>query len=107
MRRVIAATLILIPMLVFSGCTTYWYQANKTIDECKQNRLECFEELKKYSSNWRDMGDYEFKFMEDCMRQKGYTLLKEGELPLRVKREDPDRILHARLHGVAGTLKKQ
>jgi hypothetical protein len=105
MRRVIAATLILIPMLLFTGCTTYWYQADKTIDECKQARLGCLEELKKYSSNWREMGDYEFKFMEDCMRQKGYTLLKEKELPLRVRREDPDRLLHHRLHGASGTIK--
>ena len=104
MRRVIAATLILIPMLVFSGCTTYWYQANKTIDECKQDRLGCLEELKKYSSNWRDMGDYEFKFMEDCMRQKEYTLLEENKLPLRVKREDPESSLHWKLHGAAGTI---
>ena len=107
MRRAIAAILILITLLPFAGCTTYWYQAGKTIDECKGDRLGCLEELKKYSSDWREMGNYEFKFMEDCMRQKGYTLLKEGELPLRVKREDPDRLLHARLHGVAGTLKKQ
>jgi hypothetical protein len=107
MRRVIAATLILIPMLLFAGCTTYWYQAGKTIDECKQERLACLEELKKYSSNWQKMGDYEFKFMEDCMRQKGYTLLKEKELPLRVKREDPDRTLHYRLHGAAGTIEQK
>jgi hypothetical protein len=110
MRRVIAATLILIPTLLYSGCTTfsggatYWYKGGKTIYECKQVRQECFEELKKYSSNWRDMGSYEFKFMEDCMRQKGYSLLKEKELPLRVKREDPDRSMHPLLHGVAGTI---
>jgi len=105
MRRVIVAIFLLIPMLLFTGCTTYWYQADKTIDECKQARLECLDELKEYSSNWRDMGDYEFKFMEDCMRQKGYTLFEEKELPLRVKREDPDRLLHHRLHGVSGTIK--
>lgn len=104
MRRVIAFTLISIPMLLFTGCATYWYQADKTIDECKQARLECFEELKKYSSDWRDIGEYEFKFMEDCMRQKGYTLLKEKKLPLRVRREDPNRSVNWWLHGVAGTL---
>ena len=104
MRRVIAATLILIPMLLFSGCATYWYKGGKTIYECKQDRQECFEDLKKYSSNWRDMGSYEFKFMEDCMHQKGYSLLKEKDLPLRVKREDPDRSMHLLLHGVAGTI---
>jgi hypothetical protein len=93
-------------MLLIAGCTTYWYQGGKTIDECKQDRLACLEELKKYSSNWRDMGDYEFKFMEDCMHQKGYTLLEEKELPLRVKREDPDQLVHYRLHGAAGTIKE-
>ena len=104
MRRVIAITLILIPMLLFTGCTTYWYQANKTIDECKQARMECLDELKEYSSNWIEMGDYEFKFMEDCMRQKGYSLLKEKDLPLRVKRENPDLLMDARLRGVAGAI---
>ena len=106
MKRHVTATLMLIPMLLLAGCTTYWYQAGKTIDECNQDRLACLKELKKYSSNWRDMGDYEFKFMEDCIRQKGYTLLKEGELPLRVKREDPDSSLHWKLHGAAGTIKE-
>ena len=91
-------------MLLLAGCTTYWYQAGKTIDECQQDRLECFEELKKYSSDWRKMGDYEFKFMEDCMHQKGYTLLKENELPMRVKRQHPDTTMHHRLRGTAGTI---
>ncbi len=104
MRRIIAATLILIPTLLYSGCATYWYQGGKTINECKQDRQECFKELKKYSSNWRHMGNYEFKFMEDCMRQKGYSLLKEKDLPLRVKREDPDLLMDARLRGVAGAI---
>ncbi|MHC4645026.1 MAG: hypothetical protein ACYTBJ_05975 [Planctomycetota bacterium] len=104
MIRLTVVTLLLMTVGSLAGCTTYWYQAGKTIDECKQDRLGCFEELKKYSSDWQDIGDYEVKFMEDCMRQKGYTLLKEGELPLRVRREDPDRLLHARLHGVAGTI---
>lgn len=107
MKKFLMATLLSVLLCHFSGCATYWYQADKTINECKQNRFECFEELKKYSSNWRDMGEYEFKFMEDCMRQKGYTLLKEGELPLRVKRQDPDRLTHFRLHGVAGTLPQE
>jgi hypothetical protein len=94
-------------MLFFAGCTTYWYQAGKTIDECNQDRLACFEELKEYSSNWQDMGDYEFKFIEDCMRQNDYTLLTEDELPLRVKRQDPDRLTHFKLHGVAGTVEQK
>jgi hypothetical protein len=93
-------------MCLLAGCAKYWYQEGKTFEECKQDRLECFEGLKRYSSNWQDMGEYEFKFMDDCMTQKGYGLVKENRLPLRVKREDPDRLLHWRLRGVAGTMEE-
>ena len=63
-------------------------------------------ELKKYSSDWTEMGSYEFDFMEECMTQRGYRLVKEKDLPFRVKREDPDQLLHYRLRGVAGALDK-
>jgi hypothetical protein len=75
---------VLISLSFCAGCAKYWYQEGKTFAETKQDRQECFEELKKYSSNWRDMGDYEFKFMEDCMMQRGYRLVAENKLPLRV-----------------------
>jgi len=110
MKRYVNVTLILILMLLFTGCTQYWYQADKSIDECKADRHECFEELKKYSSNQHDRGEYEFKFMEDCMKQKGYSAVsavKEKELPLRVRREDPDRTDNWFTKGVAGSLEKE
>jgi hypothetical protein len=91
---------------LFAGCASYWYQEGKTFEQCEQDRLACFEELKKYSSNWQDMGEYEFKFMETCMTQKGYRLVKEHKLPPKVKREDPDRLLHWRLRGIAGTVEE-
>ena len=106
MKRFIAATLVMILTLFFTGCATYWYQEGKTINECQKDRLECFKELKKYSSDWTEMGSYEFDFMEECMTQRGYRLVKEKDLPFRVKREDPDQLLHYRLRGVAGTLDK-
>ena len=104
MKRYVLAVLPLILMLLCSGCADYWYQADKSIDECKADRLACFEDLKKYSGNWQDMGSYEFEFMEDCMRQKGYSLVKEKDLPLRVRREDPDRSMNWFTNGVAGSL---
>jgi hypothetical protein len=103
-KSYITAALILILTLFSAGCNTYWYQEGKTIDECKQDHSECVEELKKYSSNWPNIREYELKFIEDCMRQKEYTPLAENELPLRVKREDPDRAPNWRLRGVAGAL---
>ena len=107
MRKYTNAALVLFLMLLFTGCTQYWYQADKSIDECKADRHDCFEELKKYSDNWRSMGDYELKFMDDCMEQKGYSAVKENELPLRVRREDPDRTDNWFTKGVAGSLEEE
>lgn len=106
MARSLAITL-LVTICFSSGCAKYWYQEGKTIGECKQDRRMCFEGLKKYSPNWQDMGEYEFKFMEDCMKQKGYQLVTEKKLPLKVQREDPDRWQHFRLKGAVGTLDEE
>ena len=103
MKKLLAV--VFLASICFSaGCAQYWYQGGKTFEECRQDQRACLEELKKYSSNWRKMGNYEFEFMENCMRSKGYSLVREKELPLRVKRQDPDRMLHARLKGIAGTV---
>jgi hypothetical protein len=45
--------------------------------------------------------------MEDCMKQKGYSAVKENELPLRVRREDPDRTDNWFTKGVAGSLEEE
>ena len=101
----IAVFLILVFSCLTTGCQQYYYQEGKTIEECRQDRLDCFNELKKYS-DLRTFGDYEFKFMEECMMEKGYSLVKEGDLPLRVKREHPQSSLHWRLRGVAGLVEE-
>ncbi|MHC4648445.1 MAG: hypothetical protein ACYTBJ_23550 [Planctomycetota bacterium] len=100
------AVVSLASMCLCTGCAKYWYQEGKTFEECKRDRQECFNELKKYS-DWERMGDYEFGFMEDCMKEKGYRLVTEDKLPLRVKREEPDRTFHVRLKGIAGTIEKE
>ena len=87
---------------VLAGCTQYWYQEGKTFEQCRQDRLDCFNELKKYTDLQHGSADYDFKFMAGCMKQKGYRLVTEDKLPLTVKRERPDRTLHYRLKGIAG-----
>ncbi|MHC4744324.1 MAG: hypothetical protein ACYS8Z_20605, partial [Planctomycetota bacterium] len=90
-----------------AGCAKYWYQEGKTFNEAKQDRKDCLEELKKYSPDWRDMGEYEFKFMNECMKSKGYRLVTENKLPLKVKRDDPDLMQNYRRKGIAGTLDEE
>jgi hypothetical protein len=63
--------------------------------------------MKKYSSNWQNLGKYEFKLMEDCMKQKGYRLVKERKLHVRVKREDPNLDVSWMTRGVAGFIEQQ
>jgi len=103
--------LIAIPLLglicILAGCAKYYYQEGKTFAECKRDRTECFAELQK-RADWQMAGGYEHDFMEECMKRKGYRLVKEKELPLDVKRVDPSSTLYGQLYGarrgIAGTL---
>jgi hypothetical protein len=56
-------------------------------------------------------GSYEHKFMEECMKRKGYRLVAEDKLPLEVKRQDPDSSLRGFLYGqrrgIAGTVDEE
>ena len=89
--------------LLSNGCTQYWYQESKTFKECELDYRLCVEELKKYSE-LQDFGEYEFQFMKECMESKGYQAVTESELPIKVKRQDPEWSLHWKLKGLAGPL---
>jgi hypothetical protein len=91
--------------LFFSGgCAKYWYQEGKSFEECKQARNECFAELKKRTDFSSPTSDYEIKYMNQCMQEKGYRQVSAKELPLEAKREEPDTTLNWRARGLAGTL---
>jgi len=96
-------------LLLTAGCgPKYWYQEGKTFEECRADRAACRAELLKRTDRER-VGDYERRFMEDCMQQRGYQLVSEKDLPLDVKREEPDipsEVPIARGYGVAGSLPK-
>jgi hypothetical protein len=108
MKRVFGfTTLMAVGLCSLAGCTTYWYQEGKTFDECKQDRLECYEEMKKYSQDLENLSRYEFKFMEDCMGRRGYRLVTARKLHVTVRREDPNLAIPWQIHGVSGFLPKQ
>ena len=91
-------------LCLLSGCSKYWYQEGKTFNECKMARAECFEELKKRTDFVNQSSEYEIKFMNQCMREKGYREVSQKQLPLDVKREEADTSLNWRARGVAGQL---
>ena len=111
MRTCVVLGVIGVGLLLVTGCgqgQKYWYQEGKTFDECKADRAACRTELQK-RTEVEHIGDYERQFMETCMKQQGYRLVTEKELPMDVKREGSDmpwEISLAPGYGVAGTLAK-
>ena len=95
---------------LLAGCGRYYYQKSKTYGECERDWVSCVAQLQK-QKKVLDWGAYEYRFVEDCMKRKGYKLVGERSLPLDAKRRDPDRstmgLLRGRRQGVAGTIQIQ
>ena len=103
MKKILSITLLAL-MCCFAGCTSYWYQEGKTFKECGRDLSECRSEMQKYSDKSMNLGIYDLKYEEACMKQKGYRLVKERDLPLRVRREGLDSI--GGHYGIAGILEE-
>jgi hypothetical protein len=104
--------LILVFVCLFAGCAKYYYQEGRSFNECVADVKDCYNELqKRLAVQTRRPGDYEHKFMEDCMKRKGYNLVIENELPLDAKRQKPDTTLQGYLYGyrrgIAGALDEE
>jgi hypothetical protein len=53
------------------------------------------------------VSSYEERFMEDCMQKRGYRLVRDEDLPLDVRREEPNVVSAVpwnRFYGVAGRI---
>ena len=102
MARLLLITSFLILLSVSVGCT-YWYQEGKSFDQCEQDLVKCYCDLKSYA-DMDSISTYEDEFMKDCMKQKGYELVGEDKLPPKVKRRDPEMNTFWLLAGTAGTI---
>ena len=65
MKRLMVLILFVCSIFL-TGCTTYWYQEDKSFNECKQDRDECVTELQKYY-DLDHIDNPERDFMENCM----------------------------------------
>ena len=111
MRRWVAVLLVTLICLC-TGCAKYYYQEGKSFADCAKDRSGCTVELnKRLAVQSRRPGGYEYEFIEDCMKHRGYALVTEGKLPLGVKRQDPAQTLFGKLYGqrrgIAGTLEDE
>ncbi len=93
-----------------SGCQQkYWYQEGKTFDECRADYENCRAELLK-RTDLPYASSYPRRFMDNCMRERGYEVVADKDLPLDVARVEP--IMPSdwpwtHLYGVAGALRPE
>ncbi len=111
MRRWVAVLLVTLTCFC-TGCAKYYYQEGKSFTECANDRTGCIAELnKRLAVQSRNPGGYEYEFIEDCMKNRGYKLVTESKLPLGAKRQDPAQtlrgILYGQRRGIAGTVDKE
>lgn len=89
--------------VVLSGCTQYWYQEGKSFADCQRDFKDCRTEMKQYKDGGQiDMGVYSDRFEKECMEEKGYELVGEGDLPIRVKRQSS--MNEGQRYGIAGSV---
>ncbi|MEN6333522.1 MAG: hypothetical protein ABFE01_04630 [Phycisphaerales bacterium] len=102
MRLAVVGALLL-ALCLLEGCAKYWYQEGKSFKQTSDDLAACQREAAKYSDVDRTHGidSYDGKFVRQCMEERGYDLVAENELPLRVKRESPPVL---GMPGVAGTI---
>lgn len=106
MQKLLLLVCLSVLFFVPAGCAKYWYQEGKSFDECQRARAECFDALKQRTDFSSPTVEYEMKYMNECMQEKGYREVSAKELPLEVRRQEPDTSLHWRTRGIAGTLAK-
>ena len=104
MHKILFIVVLSIGFVSLSGCAKYWYQEGKSFEECKYARDACFQELTRRTDFTSPTVDYEMKYMNECMQAKGYREVSAKELPLKVRREEPETSLHWRTRGIAGTV---
>jgi hypothetical protein len=90
-----------------AGCQQkYWYQEGKTFYQCKADHADCQTELGR-RAHLLHRSSYSYRFLENCMQQKGYELVAEKDLPLDAKRQDPivpSDVPWYHAYGVAGAI---
>ncbi|MHC4558720.1 MAG: hypothetical protein ACYTFW_16055 [Planctomycetota bacterium] len=107
MRKFFMVVPLLVMIGFFTGCKSYWYQEGKTFEECKRDLQQCRSEMRKYSDKSLNLGVYDIRFEKDCMSRRGYRLVKENKLPLRVRRQGPGDGSYGGYYGVAGLLEER
>ena len=104
MKKFLLVAPLLVLISISAGCKSFWYQEGKAYEECRRDLQQCVAEMTKYSDKDMNLGVYDVRFERSCMKQKGYRLVKERKLPLKVRRQGPESFVGT--YGVAGMLEE-
>jgi len=101
--RMIVTGVLLLGISILAGCAKYWYQDGKSFRQTERDLADCQAEAVRYSDVERTygLGGYEKSFVNNCMHEKGYNLVQEKQLPVRVKRQSSPVF---GMSGIAGTI---
>lgn len=110
MKKVLVLGIAILGLGLATGCQpTFWYREGAAFDEVQADRADCRGELLKRTDR-HHLSDYEQRFMEHCMEQRGYRLVPDQELPLEVRREEPNAVTAVpwnRFYGIAGSIEDE
>ncbi len=87
-----------------SGCTTFWHQKEKSFYECENDFKDCRFEMEQRADKGISLGFYNIRFKDRCMKDRGYRLRWEWQLPLQVRRQGPGYYFSSQRHGIAGSI---
>lgn len=93
MKKVV---IVICMLLIGGGCARAWYSPNKTLEQCRQDFLECNLDAIKASYPEKYFGRYVISagmqergrkenICGSCMRARGYGLIPVKQLPTGVR----------------------
>lgn len=102
--RISVLFFILSSIVLLSGCTQYWYRPGTSFEQAQLDHQECFKGILEQNPA-NAMTSTEVQEMNNCMSQKGYSLVFGHQLPKSADRINPIGSPHWKLNGVAGIAK--
>jgi len=85
---------VMLSVLFIGGCAPqeYWAQSGVTLEQCKKDHAECLYLLPSELKGLQWSGEPSRRFVEECMRQRGYEIYVFDALPSSVKRAEVRKV---------------
>lgn len=103
MKNLVLYFVLMLILCLYSGCTQYWYNKDKTFTECKTDYIECRIGADMAIDNDDCLCNEKIRYEEKCMKAKGYKLISERSLSPSARRRPADEI-YGEKYGIAGKL---